>query len=188
MQDGNKWWTTSCQSTVLCVAPDFMVPAQTAVGGCCSAKTDVPPPTREVKPFFAQAHVFETKETKLTSHGYITILHPQWDFIHNLFTPIDQNIFFSVLIWLYVQCWCNRPAIYWVLTERVKERAAGLHDNIFERSRNKTANRVDSGIATPLLPAELHHAVVTPPFFFCYSLLLWSAAFRGDQNPWLLHV
>lgn len=169
-----------------------MVPAQTTVGSCCSAKTDVPPPTREVKAF-QHKHMFsmqqwqdKKEETKLTSHGYITILHPQWDFIHKLFTPIDQNIFFSVLIWLYVQCWCNRPAVYWVLMEHVKERAAGLHDNIFKRSRNKTANRLDSGTATPLLPAELHHAVVTPPFF-CYSLLLWSAAFRGDQNPWLLH-
>lgn len=41
------------------------------------------------------------KETKLATHGCITILHPHWDFIHKLFTAIDQNIiFFSFILTL----------------------------------------------------------------------------------------
>lgn len=40
-------------------------------------------------------------ETKLATHGCITILHPHWDFIHKLFTAIDQNIiFFSFILTL----------------------------------------------------------------------------------------
>lgn len=38
------------------------------------------------------------KETKLGTYGCITILHPHKDFIHKLFTAIDQNILFFIFI------------------------------------------------------------------------------------------
>lgn len=146
MQDGNKWRMTSCQSTILlqsCVSlltSWFLLKLQSALlseNRCSAGHLRGKGVSARKHKFSMQQWQDKKEETKLTSHGYITLLHPQWDFIHKLFTPIDQNIFFSVLIWLYVQCWCNRPAIYWVLMERMKERAAGLHDNIFRRSRNK---------------------------------------------------
>lgn len=75
-------------------------------------KTDVSPPTQMVE-MIVHNYVSSTsfmynsnKKNKDSQVRYcITILHRQWDFIHKLFTPIEQNIFcyFFFFVLVYVQ-------------------------------------------------------------------------------------
>lgn len=105
---GVPWLSESWNALMIDRLPtaDLMIPACEMLS---LHKPDVSPPTLTVTTCMYRFCETGKKGATLTRHpDRLTILHQQWDFIHNLFPPTDQNISFC---WVYVQWRWNRPAM-----------------------------------------------------------------------------